>query len=252
LSLISQLPSAKLCSIPHFYSRCHLTYRSIKSLFGKDESLPDVFKTCLSILQIILRLQLGVHRKVGHLVDLSTPKTMSQKILKEDLSSWLRNERKQSNLRHKRHLMMVVMLMMMSPFYSLIFVFIIYLAALGLSCKTWNLWSSLWHVGSFSSFFKVVAWEPFSCDMWDLVSQSEIQPVPMHWEHRVLTTGPAGSPFIALFRNNQHIINSTFKAYNFIMNSSLLPNVSSCPSVALLPISTYSVPKQPPICFLPW
>ena len=172
MSLISLLPSTKLCSIPHFYSRCHLTYRSIKSLFGKDESLPDVFKTCLSILQIILRLQLGVHRKVGHLVDLSTPKTMSQKILKEDLSSWLKNERKQSNLRHKRHSMM----MMMIPFYSLIFVFIIYLAALGLSCKTWNLWSSLWYVGSFFSFFKVVAWELFSCGMWDLVSQSEIQP----------------------------------------------------------------------------
>ena len=34
---------------------------------------------------------------------------------------------------------MVVMMMMMIPFYSLIFVFIIYLAALGLSCKTWNL-----------------------------------------------------------------------------------------------------------------
>ena len=130
MSLISLLRSAKLWSILHFYSRCHLTYRSIKSLFGKDESLPDIFKTCLSILQIILRLQLGFHRKVGHLVDLSTPRPCL-----------------------KRYSMMAVMTMMVILFDSLIFVFIVYLAALGLSCKTWNLWSSLWQVGSFFSFF---------------------------------------------------------------------------------------------------
>ena len=54
-----------------------------------------------------------------------------------------------------------------------LFFFLIYLAALGLCCGTWNLPSLLRHVGSFSCG----TWT-LSCGMWDLVSWPGTKPRP--------------------------------------------------------------------------
>jgi len=32
------------------------------------------------------------------------------------------------------------------------------------------------------------------CTLWDLVPPSDVEPVPLAWQHEVLTTGPRGSP----------------------------------------------------------
>ena len=39
--------------------------------------------------------------------------------------------------------------------------------------------------------------ETFSCDVWDLVHCPGIKPRTLHWEHRILATGPPGkSPLV--------------------------------------------------------
>ena len=85
----------------------------------------------------------------------------------------------------------------------------IYLAVLYLSCSVWDLWSLLWQAGSLFLYL-------FSCGMqtwlWHVGSSSltvDWTPGPMHWERRVLPTGPPGKhiiswmsslhPFLALF-----------------------------------------------------
>ena len=81
-----------------------------------------------------------------------------------------------------------------SPFLKLlIFIYLfIYLAVLGLSCNTGifslrpaNSW--LWHVGSSS-----------------LTRDRTLPPHPLHWEHRVLATGPARESLILFSREIQN------------------------------------------------
>ena len=65
--------------------------------------------------------------------------------------------------------------------------FLVYLAVLGLSCSTQDLWSSLWYAGCFSCDVWIL-----SCGMWDLVSWPGIVPGPptmgaqslSHWTTR--------------------------------------------------------------------
>ena len=47
-----------------------------------------------------------------------------------------------------------------------------YLAALGLSCSMWT----------------------FSCGVWEVFPDQGSNPGALHWEHRVLATGPSGKP----------------------------------------------------------
>ena len=72
--------------------------------------------------------------------------------------------------------------------------------------------SLLWHAGS----FLVVACGLFSCGLWDLLvaacgllavvcriqfPDQGLNPGPLHWEHRVLTTGPPGKYHLLLISN---------------------------------------------------
>ena len=73
-------------------------------------------------------------------------------------------------------------------FFFLIFFFFFLLFNLvmaGLSCSMQDLQSLLQYAGS----FRWGIWA-LSCGMWDLVPWPRIDPVPVHWEHRVLATGP--------------------------------------------------------------
>ena len=71
--------------------------------------------------------------------------------------------------------------------WSVVFVFSIFLAALGLSCGMQDLWSSSHHTGSFGYSLRTL-----SCGMWDLVSWPGIKPRPpalgawslSHWTTR--------------------------------------------------------------------
>ena len=56
----------------------------------------------------------------------------------------------------------------------------IYLAVPGLSCSIWTL----------------------SFGMWDPIPWPGIEPRPLHWEHRVLATGPQGKPLSFLFNSD--------------------------------------------------
>ena len=44
-----------------------------------------------------------------------------------------------------------------------------------------------------------------SCSMWDLVPLPGIEPGPLHWELRVLTTGPSGKPLKDFFKGKKTI-----------------------------------------------
>ena len=66
------------------------------------------------------------------------------------------------------------------------------LAALGLSCGTQNLRSSLWYTGSL-----VAAWElHVVCGIYFPDQRSNLG--PLHWQHRVLTTEPPGRSLLLL------------------------------------------------------
>ena len=62
----------------------------------------------------------------------------------------------------------------------------IYLILLGLSCGSWDLWSSLWHVGFLVGFL----WDPVPWKGIDPPHRP--QPHPPYWEHRVLATTSPG------------------------------------------------------------
>ena len=47
--------------------------------------------------------------------------------------------------------------------------------------------------------FIYLAVPSFSCDMWDLVSQPGIKPIPLHWKRGVLATGPPGKSLLVRF-----------------------------------------------------
>ena len=66
---------------------------------------------------------------------------------------------------------------LLSFFFQHLFV---YLAALGLSCSTWD------------PDFGI---RTLSCGVWDLVPQPGIEPGPLHREHRVLTIGKSHTCF---------------------------------------------------------
>ena len=57
--------------------------------------------------------------------------------------------------------------------WSVVFVFSIFLAALGLSCGMQDLWSSSHHTGSFGYSLRTL-----SCGMWDLVAWPGTEPRP--------------------------------------------------------------------------
>ena len=77
-------------------------------------------------------------------------------------------------------------------------VIFLYLVVPGLSCSTGDLQSSLWHVGSL-----VVPWKPHSSGVRGLVFRSE-NPSPLHWEHRILATGPPRKSPLG-FLTGQHL-----------------------------------------------
>ena len=72
--------------------------------------------------------------------------------------------------------------------YIFIYVFI-YLAAPGLSCSMKNLLSLLWYAACYL----------FSCNMWDLVPQPEIEPRPSALGAWSLSTGPSGKAQLPTF-----------------------------------------------------
>ena len=69
---------------------------------------------------------------------------------------------------------------LLESFFNIYFNKCIYLAALVLSCGMWDLESLLQCV------------ESFSCFMRDLLPQPGMELGPLHWERRVLATGPPG------------------------------------------------------------
>ena len=93
--------------------------------------------------------------------------------------------------------------------------FLIYLSVPGLSSGTSDLWSSLWHVGSFRSCSMwdvlVVTCRTLSCSMWDLVPWWGIKPRPLHWDRGVFATGPPG---MSLNIFNQHYFSSCIWSNN--------------------------------------
>ena len=79
---------------------------------------------------------------------------------------------------------------------TLFFKYFLILAALGLSCGTQNLRSSLWYTGSL-----VAAWElHVVCGIYFPDQRSNLG--PLHWQHRVLTTEPPGRSLLLLLLLN--------------------------------------------------
>ena len=65
---------------------------------------------------------------------------------------------------------------------------------LGLNCGLWDLQSSLRHTESFSGG----TWDFFSGGIWDLIPWPVVELETLHWECRVLATGPPRSSFLCL------------------------------------------------------
>ena len=78
---------------------------------------------------------------------------------------------------------------------------LIYLAVPGLLCNMQDLWSSLQRE-LFSCGKQILSCSMWTlgCGMWDLVPWPGIEPWPLYWEHRVLTTGPPGNSPRGRFR----------------------------------------------------
>ena len=109
------------------------------------------------------------------------------------------------------------------------------LVAPSLSWITWD--TQLWHARSLVS----------GCGM-QLPDQG-LNPSPLHWEHRVLSTGPQGSPCVSYFRNSNHYqfmkLFYTSKSLNILFSifNSLNPpgNVNLSPTpIKLLLQTTYA------------
>ena len=75
----------------------------------------------------------------------------------------------------------------------LVFSFI-YLAESGLGSGTWDLPSSLQHMGSLVAACELLVVE---CGIW--VPNQQSNPSPLHWECGVLATGPPGKPLGRVF-----------------------------------------------------
>ena len=100
------------------------------------------------------------------------------------------------------------------------YIFIIYLAALGLSCS-----------------------------MWDLVPWPETEPGPLHWKHGVLTTGPPGKSSESFSMNELSTLEKMEKIQMFFLSSLWLPVIEvfrdkvvtfwGSPSNSMKPLGTY-------------
>ena len=66
-------------------------------------------------------------------------------------------------------------------------IYLLILAAAGLGCGTQDFQSSLWSAGSLVS----------ACGIWLPDQGSNLG--PLHWEHRVLATGPSGKSLPSTF-----------------------------------------------------
>ena len=99
---------------------------------------------------------------------------------------------------------------------------LIYLAVPGLSCSTWDLRSSLW-----SWTFSCSMWT-VSYDMWDRVPWPGIQPRPLHWEHRVLATGPPGKSLTDFLNHlNKYLIDlQLLRLLYFVFSSCFMSHVA--------------------------
>ena len=94
-------------------------------------------------------------------------------------------------------------------FFFLIFI-VIYLAVPGLSCGMWYLWSSLWHAGSLVAACKLSA---AACGIW-LPNQGS-NPGPLHWERRVIASGPLGKFLSKASFNISHLVLPHISTYSF-------------------------------------
>ena len=65
----------------------------------------------------------------------------------------------------------------------------------------------------------------FHCSMWDLVPQPGIEPVPLHWEHGVLTTGPPGKSLKNILTVPQRIENRVSGFLGSLMLGSVVKNL---------------------------
>ena len=84
-----------------------------------------------------------------------------------------------------------------------------YLAVPGLSCSTQDLQFSLWHAGSLAVPCKLLV------AGWGISFPDQgLNQGPVHWERRVLATGPPGSSTICSFRN--------FEIYNTVLLTVLI------------------------------
>ena len=72
-------------------------------------------------------------------------------------------------------------------------IYLFILVVLGLSCGTWDLHCSMRDLLVAACRLLAVACGLLvvAC-MWDLVSRPGVEPGPLHWERRVLPTGPPG------------------------------------------------------------